>query len=262
MAPAERSARLAGAPGGGLRRALCLELPFPRLAGGGIKQGFDEPRLVLVVEAVRDVDILGDGDARRHVLAEHELVGAGPEDRAQHRFDPLQWPALGQDLVDLAVDGALLGDDARQHGAKEGALGRLEGDPLDLLPDPVGLEFGEGIDHALAGDVHLVKRLDGSEAGGAALGGLCHRCQPTAARRRAARSTVRAASAAPPPLFSSPTRARRQAWASVSTVTMPLPSGRRRAVERYISARALSPATISKWKVSPRMSQPSATAAS
>src|SRR3954469_18142014 len=259
MAPAERSARLAGAARAG---SADLELPFPRLAGDCIEHGVHEPRLVLVVEAVRDVDILGDGDARRHVLAEHELVGAGPEDRAQHRFDPLQWPALGQDLVDLAVDGALLGDDARQHGAKEGALGRLEGDPLDLLPDPVGLEFGERVDHALAGEVHLVERLDGSEAGGAALRGLCHRCQPTAARRRAARSTVRGASAAPPPWFSSPTRARRQAWASVSTVTMPLPSGRRRATDRSISARALSPATISKWKVSPRMTQPSATAAS
>ncbi len=54
-----------------------------------------------------------------------------------------------------------------------------------------------------------------------------------------------AASAAPPPLFISEGFARAQACASFSTVRMPLPMASLRETARSISARELSPATMS-----------------
>jgi hypothetical protein len=76
------------------------------------------------------------------------------------------------------------------------------------------------------------------------------------------RSLASAARAASPPLLSSVAFARAQACASVLTVMMPLPSGIFRATARSISAREDSIDTISKWMVSPLMTQPSAIAAS
>jgi hypothetical protein len=76
------------------------------------------------------------------------------------------------------------------------------------------------------------------------------------------RSIANAARAASPPLLSSLGRARAQAWASVLTVMMPLPSGIFLATARSISAREDSIETISKWMVSPLTTHPSAIAAS
>ena len=57
--------------------------------------------------------------------------------------------------------------------------------PVDLAADPEGLELGQRVDDALAGDVHLVERLHGGEAraalrsAGLRLERLGHRLDPS-----------------------------------------------------------------------------------
>ena len=58
-----------------------------------------------------------------------------------------------------------------RRSRKKGHVGGIEGHALDLPPDPVRLELGGDLDDTLAGYFHLVDRLDGGEAGGAALAG-------------------------------------------------------------------------------------------
>src|SRR6185436_11268622 len=117
-------------------------------------------------------------------------------------------------------------------------------------------------------DIHLIQRLHRRQPCRAAAVGLlvgnllAYRHDQAFARRRLIRSIASAARAASPPLLSSLARARAQACSSVLTVMMPLPSGMRLATARSISAREDSIETISKWMVSPRMTHPSAIAAS
>src|SRR5690606_23968522 len=59
-------------------------------------------------------------------------------------------------------------------------------------------------------------------------------------------NSASAASAAPAPLLACAGSARTSAWASFSTVRMPLPMGMP-SIVRAMIPRALSPATISKW---------------
>src|SRR5262249_13960121 len=119
---------------------------------------------------------------------------------------------------------------------------------------------------------HLVERLHGGEPCGAAPIGfpvlnpgrfwLALGHDQTFASRRLIRSMASAARAASPPLLSSEARARAQACASVLTGRVPIPSGSLRATAMSISAREDSVETISKWIVSPRITQPKAIAAS
>ena len=54
-------------------------------------------------------------------------------------------------------------DDPAQEVAEEAGLGRRLGDPVDLLADPMGLELGHGLEHALARDLDLIEGLDRGE---------------------------------------------------------------------------------------------------
>src|SRR5215470_1504558 len=127
----------------------------------------------------------------------------------------------------------------------------------------MALELGEDVFERGSGDVHLIERLHRRQPRGTAavrlaawVGcALAHRVFVGDARRRLTRTIVSAARAASPPLSPSSIRARTQACASVSTVRMPLPTGSRRATARSIRARADWIATMSKWIVSPRMTQ-------
>src|SRR4029077_7498734 len=128
--------------------------------------------------------------------------------------------------------------------AKKRGLGRKILVAFDLAADPVALELSEDFVAAGAGDVHLVERLHGRQPRGAAAVGLaailrCRRARhQRGPRRRWSRTSANAARAASPPLSASSARARDHAWASVSTVSMPLPIGRRRATDRSMRARA------------------------
>src|SRR5207302_2323144 len=160
-------------------------------------------------------------------------------------------------------------DHALDDSAEEGGLGRQVLRALDLAAEPMAFELGQDFVHRGAGDVHLIERLHGREPGRAApigftrilvlAGGGVHRRHRGAARRRRSRTIASAARAASPPLSPSPSLARAQACASLSTVMIPLPTAIARATERSINARADSIETISKWMVSPRITQPSAT---
>src|SRR5262249_15911619 len=131
----------------------------------------------------------------------------------------------------------------------------------------MALEFGEDVVERGSGDVHLIERLHRRQPRRAAAvrlapgsgRGLGHRVVPGDAGRRLILTIASAARAASPPLLPSSVRARVQACASVPPVRIPLPTGRRRATARSTRARADWIATISKWIVSPRMTQPSAT---
>src|SRR5262245_24924947 len=118
----------------------------------------------------------------------------------------------------------------------------------------------ERLDHIVrrgAGDFELVERLERGQTGGAAFqmfGGGGHGLE---ANRRLTAINARHARAASPPLSSSFGRARCNAWASSSTVRMPLPMHSPSRTIRSISPRADSLATISTWWVSPRVPQPS-----
>src|SRR5882757_7919663 len=222
-------------------------------------------------KGVRDIDIFGDDDAARHVLAVLQFIGARPQHRAQNRVDPLQRPALRQSVIDQGIEFGLVAHHAGHDVAEERGFGRQILVALDLVAEPVAFELGEDVVDAGAADVHLVQRLHGGEPRRAAAVGflvgvlgrllvVCHR--QAFASRRLIRSIASAARAASPPLLSSLARARAQACASVLTVMMPLPSGNFRATARSIRAREDSIETISKWMVSPRTTQPSAIAAS
>src|SRR5579871_6701257 len=221
---------------------------------------------------MRDIDIFRHHDAAGDILAMLQLVGTGAQYRAQDGVDPLQRPTFRQRFVDQRVELPLIAHHARHHVAEKRGLCRQVFVAFDLAAQPVAFEFGEDVVDAGARNIHLVKRLHGSEPRRAApvgllVGALCglfpaldH--SQTFASRRLIRSIAIAARAASPPLLSSEARARAHACASVLTVMMPLPSGNCLATARSINAREDSIETISKWMVSPRMTQPSAIAAS
>src|SRR6202022_3851654 len=205
-----------------------------------------------------------------------EFVRAGAQHRAQDGADPLQRPALRQRVVDQRIEFRLIAHHAGHDVAEECRLGRQVFVALDFTSEPMTLELREDVVNPGAPDVHLIERLHRREPRRAAPVGLfvralgrllllsvfvlCH--DQVRVSRRLMRSIANAARAASPPLLSSLACARAQACASVLTVMMPLPSGIFLATARSISAREDSIETISKWMVSPLMTQPSAIAAS
>ena len=203
-----------------------------------------------VVEAVRHVDIFGDDDAGRHVLAAHQLIGAGAQDGAQHRLDARQRPAVGERGVDLLVDRPLILHHAGEEVAEE-AHCRPAGTSMPSTSRPIqwASNSRESVADALAGHIHLVERLHGGEAGSGALcqGSWPFRSESFLPRRLAldAQDGERRLGRAAALVHLADAGARAQACASFSTVRMPLPSGMRSATDRSMSARELSPATIS-----------------
>src|SRR5690606_19357 len=152
------------------------------------------------------------------------------------------------------IDHLLVLDNARQDGAKPLWIGLTVVLAVEFLAQPECLVFGRRLQHAAAGQIHLVQRLDGCEAGRTplvgnapfrlALAGIGQGHAPSFFRSAI---MVRAARAANPPLSPSLLRARAQACSSFSTVRMPLPIATDSSTARSIRARLDSLATISKW---------------
>ena len=174
---------------------------------------------------------------------DRELIIGRAQDRAHQRLDALQRPALGERVVEAAVDGELILLHARDDVAEEGELGGVVLIALDLLADPMRLEFGEDVGEA------LVARPPSGRA--------------PARRRGARRSGVRPCSSTAPAAFERGERQRRARGVAAFVAALrdrraPRParayrrSGCRcraaslRATDMSISARADSPATISK----------------
>ena len=108
----------------------------------------------------------------------------------------------------------LVADDAGDDVAEEGGIGVAVLLAVDLLAEAERLELGKHVRQRRAAEVHLVERLHGREAGGAALVGRPAACgrrlvaaRLIASSPKRARSAIMAsaASAAPPPLFCSAT---------------------------------------------------------
>src|SRR5262245_3271073 len=244
-----------------------VELTAAQASRELVEHSVDHSCLVPLDESSGNVGIFGYDNACRNIEAVGQLIGAGPQSRAQNRFDALKRPAFRQRLIDQGIEISLFAHHARYNVAKERRLSRKILRALDLAAHPVALEFGKDFVEAAAGQIHLIERLHGGKSGSAPLirlaGILIVACGPGAHHRHTSvclsATMVNAARAATPPLSPSSARARACACASLSTVRMPLPTARRSFTARSISARADSFATISKWWVSPRMTQPSAT---
>ena len=71
------------------RRHRCSSGPQARVREP-VEHAVDQARLLAGEEGMSDVEIFADDDPRRHVDARQQLVGAGAQDRAQHRLEPLQ----------------------------------------------------------------------------------------------------------------------------------------------------------------------------
>src|SRR5512145_2725313 len=84
-----------------------------------VEDAVDDFRLLALEEGVGKVDIFGDDDARRNVLAHQHLVSAGAKDGAQDRIDAVEPPAFGEMAVDKRIDAALLAHHALDDVAKE-----------------------------------------------------------------------------------------------------------------------------------------------
>ena len=153
---------------------------------------------------------------------------------------------LRQRLVDQRIELALLAHHAGDDVAEEGGLGGEILLAFDLAADPVAFELGEDFVHAGAGDVHLVERLHRGEPRRAApvrlarvlfaSGALLAIYLP--ARLCLSAIMASAARAALAPLLRPGPEARAKACASLSTVRMPLPSGKLAVDAQDPSARA------------------------
>src|SRR6185437_9411719 len=241
------------------RSAAAGEFGSAQLARELVEDAVDHAGFLGINKGRGDVDIFRRHDAGRNVRPAGELISAGAHHRAQDRLDALERPAAIERRVDHRVERPLLAHHAADNIAKVRRLSRHVLRALDLAAEPVAFEFGHDLVQAGTGQIHLIQRLYGGEPGGAALIGLArffclgaggHQRVP---RRRLSSMSASAARAASPPLSCSSMRARAKACASFSTVMMPLPIGRPRADKCE---------TISKWMVSPRITQPSATAPS
>src|SRR5437667_8100265 len=256
------------------------KLVAAELAGNLIQHRVHHAGLIAIDKGMRDIDIFGHHDASGYVLAVLEFVGTRTQYRAENGVDSLQRPAFCQRIVDQRIELCLVAHHAGHHIAEKCRLGGKIFVAFNLPSEPMTLELGEDVVEPGAGNVHLIKRLYRREPRCAApvgflvftlflaprgllfllLAALCH--GQVRVSRRLIRSIASAARAASPPLLSSLGRARAQACASVLTVMMPLPSGNRFATARSISAQEDSIDTISKWMVSPLITQPSAITAS
>src|SRR5512140_1998529 len=77
-----------------IRSKSVVGIVLAQHARQAIENAVHHPRLLAGEERVRDVEILADDDARRHVGAAEQLVGAGSQDGAQDRLQPMQRPFL------------------------------------------------------------------------------------------------------------------------------------------------------------------------
>src|SRR5581483_2247289 len=240
------------------------ELGRAQTPGQMIKYRIDHAGLVGLDKCCSHVGIFRHNHARRHVAAMRELVGSRPERGAQNRVDALERPAFRQCLVDQRIKPALLAHDTGYHVAKEGRFGRQILCAFDLASDPVAFKLRKNLVKAAACKIHLVEGLHRRQTRRATLVGFagfivacrpgCHQRQTKVCLRAA---IVSAARAAAPPLSPSSTCARALACASLSTVRIPFPRAILSLTARSMSARADSLATISKWRVSPRITHPS-----
>ena len=249
------------------------------MAGDLVEHRIDHAGLLGLDKGVRDIDIFRDHDAAGHVLAVFEFIGSGAQYRAQGWRRSASGPALGERLVDQRIEFRLVADHAGDDVAEERRFGRQIFLALDLVAEPMALEFGEDVVDPRACDVHLVERLHrgkprrASPVGfpvlllswplaGFLSGVFCALpssdprqpaldAQHRKRRARGIAAFVQFARTRPRPglgfrIDRDDAVAEREPLATVSS----------------IRAREDSIATISKWMVSPRITQPSAIAAS
>ena len=125
-----------------------------------VEHRIDHAGLVARIKSMGDIDIFGNADLWRHILALADLIDARPHDRAQHNLDAHQRPAFGQRIVDGLVDLGLMGNHPADNilEKREFRLAHFQ-IVINLLTDPMGLEFRTNVDHPLLGDVHFIQGL-------------------------------------------------------------------------------------------------------
>src|SRR5579862_5265932 len=115
---------------------FCFEFRGTIMPRQCIKYGIDHARFFVRKKSTRYINIFFDDDARRNIFAPHQLISAGTQDRAHHRVDARQRPALFESLVDRSIDRALIFKNAAEHVAKKRDLGVSIVSALDLAADP------------------------------------------------------------------------------------------------------------------------------
>ena len=117
---------------------------------------------------MRDIDILGDHRACRHVGARQQFVGTGAQDRLHRLVEPLERPAAGEPRGDRRVDLGAARVRALHDIVEEAGIGLGIFGVLDRRAEPVLMEFMEQRGNPGALHLMLVERLDGGEARGGA----------------------------------------------------------------------------------------------
>src|ERR1700756_5599861 len=146
-----------------LRSSPTRKLFGPELPGDLVQHRVHHAGFLAVDEGVRDIDIFRHHDAPRNILAMFELIGPGPQYRAQDRVDPLQRPALRQGLVDEGIELGLIAHHPGDDVAEESGFSRKILVAFDLAAEPMALELRENVVDPCTRDIHLVERLHRGE---------------------------------------------------------------------------------------------------
>src|SRR5512147_806652 len=132
-------------PSSTIASSLRGELARPRLVPDPVENAVHHLGLLIGKEGMSDVDIFGDDDAGRDVVARQDLVGAGAEDGAKDRIDAGEPPPLRELLIDQGIDLELLAHHAFDEVAEECGLGVAILAALDLLAQAMRLELGDHV---------------------------------------------------------------------------------------------------------------------
>ncbi len=114
-------------------------------------------------------------------LRAFELVGPGPQEWPRITASTRWRPTRLQRLVNQPIECDLVFEHACDDVAKQRNIGLGIFGVVDLAADPIGLEFDEDLLEPLAGDIHLIQRLNSRETcRGPGLAG--HQAAPTMLR--------------------------------------------------------------------------------
>ena len=140
-----------------------------------IEQAVREPRLALVEEGFRDIDIFADHRADGHVAARDQFIGARAQDRLHRAVEPVHRPAAREPRDDRRVDFVRARKHALHDIVEKGNVGIGIFGVLDDRADAVLVELVDELRDRRRFHLVLVERLHGGEAGGGAgLGALVH----------------------------------------------------------------------------------------
>ena len=162
------SSRASALSGGAMIRS-CAASDF---AAEPVENGIDDAWFIPFEEGMRHIDIFVNDDLDRHILATTKLVDAGAKNGPQRRVKPRKRPSFRQRTVHLHIEFALFADHAANDIVE---MIRIGFDDLFIFHRPFKKmlrEFVNRIFKRRPGDIHLIKRLNGTQTCSAARFGV------------------------------------------------------------------------------------------